>query len=220
LSFKVRYVLIPLAFLAVVLPGVAHGVWTARWGITEEPQASASRLGELSLSLPEWEGEDATLDPRQLAYTELAGCLSRRYTHRNDGSQLGMLLACGRPGPTVVHTPEICYPGRGYQPVGTLEKKEIALAGLSKAEFYVRIFEKPNPAGEADRIRIYWAWKTAAAHWQAFASPRLKLGFQPVVHKLYVVQPLSGPRAVADKACVDFIRELLPVMDTNLFHSS
>src|SRR5438132_9032687 len=117
-----------------------------------------------------------------MAHAELPICISRIYTNLNDSSQLGMLLACGRPGHTAVHTPEICYPGQGYQPVETLEKKEIALADLSKAEFYVRIYEKPNPAGEADRIRIYWAWKTAAAPWQAFASPRLKLGFQPVVH--------------------------------------
>jgi len=219
-ELQVRFILIPLAILAVVLPGIAHGVWTARWAMTEEPQASASRLGELSLSLPDWEGEDAKVDPRQLAHAELAGCIARRYIQRNDGSQLGMLLACGRPGPTVVHTPEICYPARGYQAVGALEKKEIDLAGLAKAEFFIRIFEKPNPGGAADRIRIYWAWNAAGAGWKAFANPRLKLGFEPVVHKLYVVQPLNGAGAVADRACADFIGELIPAMDKNLFHSS
>jgi hypothetical protein len=214
----VRYLLIPLAFVAVILPGMAHGVWTGRWALTDEPQASASRLKKMTLSLPEWEGEDLELSARQIG--ELAGCVSRRYTHRNDGSQLGVLLACGRPGPTAVHTPEICYAGQGYRPVGAVEKKEISLPGLARAEFFTGIFEKPNPAGEPERIRIYWAWKAAAVDWRALSSPRLRLGLQPVVHKLYVVQPLSGPGPVADKTCVEFIRELIPAMDQNLFHSS
>lgn len=214
-----RFLWILLASIAVIAPGMAHGIWTCRWDLSDEPQASAARLASLPLSIFNWEGEDLPVDAQQVSRVDLAGLLVRRYDHRDKKGHTSphvlVMVACGRPGPTSVHSPEICYPGQGYRQMAERQRKSIHCS-TGDAEFFMAPFEKKNQGGEAERIQIYWSWKGTGG-WVAPSQPRFVFGAQPVLHKLYVVQPLSGPHEVSAKACEEFIQNLIPDVQNGLF---
>ena len=44
----------------------------------------------------------------------MTGYLLRTYTHRISGETFQVLLVCGKPGPTSLHPPDVCYQGAGY----------------------------------------------------------------------------------------------------------
>lgn len=212
-----RFLWITLALLAVIIPGMAHGIWTCRWDLSDEPDSSAARLTSLPLSLANWEGEDLPIEPQQIARADLAGLLMRRYDDRDKKSQFLIMIACGRPGPTSVHTPEICYPGQGYRQSAERKRKSIHCT-TGDAEFFMAPFEKKTPGGEVQRIQIFWTWKGAGG-WVAPSQPRFTFGGRPVLHKLYVIQALNGTAETSVRASEEFIQKLIPNIEKNLFPS-
>jgi hypothetical protein len=203
-----------LAFVVVLLSGLGHGLWTARWTASNEPGASAARLANIPLTVGEWEGQELQLDAIQVAKADLAGYLMRRYVRRN-GSQVVILLACGRPGPISVHTPDVCYGGTGYQMMGAPARESVAGDTSPTPEFFRADFGRPEQT-TPERLRIYWAWSTTGA-WQAPDSPRLVFGRYPALYKLYVVYTLPGTQKLEEDPCRDFIRDLLPELQRHLF---
>ena len=53
---------------------------------------------------------------------------------------VGVLLLCGRPGPVSVHTPDLCFPGAGFQEAG--EPTRCPIPGSPGDRFWVRHFRK------------------------------------------------------------------------------
>src|SRR5437016_5872335 len=102
------------ALALIVAFGCAEGEWTNRWSSSDATEKAAARLSDIPATIGAWDGHDTPLDPRQVAQAEMAGYLMRRYVHRPTGEAVSVLLVCGRPGPTSVHTPEICFPASGY----------------------------------------------------------------------------------------------------------
>lgn len=197
--------------LALLVPyGIAEGLWTNRWQLSDAVAHAVARLDGVPRVLGAWEGHDQTLDPRQVAVAEISGYVSRRYVQRTTGAEVSILLVCGRTGPTALHSPDICYAGAGYTPVSAPTRH-----AEGPASFWVGEFRKPGPTPEP--LRIYWAW-TGAGAWQAATNPRLQLAHHPALYKLYVIQ--SVPRAdapAADDPGRDFLRSFLPALAQALF---
>jgi hypothetical protein len=212
-----RSLLVVLALAAVIVPGIGHAFWTGRWNVSDEPASSAARLASLPREIEDWESTEQQVDPRQMVKSELAGYLWRDYARRNKSGRLAIFLACGRPGPVSLHTPDICYAAVGFRSQEEPAKMNVELPD-STAEIYSCKFAKQTVT-ENKEIRIYWSWKAANSNWQAPALPRWTFGGQPVLHKLYVIQPLSGPDKVSDDACLQFIKTLVPEMQKSLFGS-
>jgi hypothetical protein len=208
---------LPVAALAaVLLPGIGHAVYTGRLTMSSEPAASAARLAGLAADFDGWESKSITIDSRQVIRAELAGYVARVYGQRGQDEKIGVFLACGRPGPISVHTPEICYAGIGYSMVGARKTVTVECSGYS-AEFFMATFVKPSPSGE-QKLRIYWSWKGDGA-WQAPAHARWTFGGRSVLHKLSVIQSLAGADKVSDETCLRFIQALIPKLEKSLFAS-
>ncbi|HWY86581.1 MAG TPA: exosortase-associated EpsI family protein [Gemmataceae bacterium] len=212
-----RFVLVILAFLAVIVPGVGHGLLTDRWFVSTQLQDFTTRLANVPMDIQDWQGENVVVDPRQIAHADLAGYVGRRFTHRTSRFQLSILLTCGRPGPVSVHSPDICYGGAGYKiqnPESTfsLGSTNPALAG----EFYESTFVKAEPIPEF--LEIYWAWNCRGP-WEIPARPRVAFGAQPALYKLYVICPFSkdSQRKETQEACKSFFEVLLPELRKTLF---
>src|SRR5690348_2531079 len=103
-----------VALAVVVASGVAHGLWTGRWGQPHQLEPAVARLGRVPAAVGDWEGRELPLNRQTLAVAEVAGHVSRRYQNSRTGESVLMLLVCGRPGPISVHTPDVCYEGAGY----------------------------------------------------------------------------------------------------------
>ena len=105
------------------------------------------------MNFGDWVGQHRELDPRQVAGAEMTGYLLRSYTHRTSGETFQVLLICGKPGPTSLHPPDVCYQGAGYA-TDSQELHSVQVPSLDNpAEFRVGRFIKHGPT--PDPLRIY-----------------------------------------------------------------
>jgi hypothetical protein len=203
-----------VAMVPIALAGAAHGLWTDRWGWSDEPAASAARLSAVPVTLGEWEGQPIEIPVQERERAAVAGCLARRYTHRRTGEELSVVLVCGRPGPVAVHPPEVCYGGAGYTPAA--DPEVLTVAGQPPAAFKVATFTRPGVTAPG-RLRIFWSWSATGA-WETPRSPRWTFAGERALYKLYLIRqlpPTEEPPA-ADPA-VAFLHLLLPELQRALF---
>ncbi len=201
------------ALLIVVGLGVLHGLWTDRWVLSAEPEASAGKLAHVAKNLGDWESQDLKLDAAEQAAAGMVGSLARNYVNRRTKRQVQVFLFCGRPGPIAVHTPDVCYQGAGYQ-MGSQTKYPTA-----SAEFWWAKFVKNGP-DVSDTLRIFWSWN-ADGRWQAPDYPRLVFAGQPALFKLYLVHHLTRPDETVDNdPSVELMQLLLPELEKCLFPKS
>ena len=206
----------------LVVCGLVHGLWSDRWGTSEAVTRATERLERVPRRMGDWEGEDESISRRELALSGATGCLVRRYTSRRTGEAITVILLCGRPGPVSVHTPDVCYRGLGFEPVGDPKRWESPVSvGGSPAEFRTVKFRKEEP-GRVTHLRIFWSW-SATGRWQEHGSPRLTFATQPVLYKLYLVRQLAGAdedEGLETDPAGDFLRDFLPALQQGLFSES
>ncbi len=205
------------AFL-VAAAGVVHGLRTDRWGANTDVRAAAARLDGVPMKIGEWDGRSMTIDDRQLAIAEAAGCLSRSYVQRRTGTEVSVVVLCGRPGPISLHSPEVCYAGAGFSLSGERETCPLRRDGAPPAELFQAEFVKAGAAPET--LKVFWAWKADGA-WTAATNPRLAFARSTVLYKLYAIRRLVRPdESSAREPCLDFLREFLPELEQRLTPSA
>lgn len=202
-----RILIITTAVIVLAGSGVVHGVWTDRWTAQPDLADAAAKLERLPLTIGAWHGSaiDMEKDPK----SSLAGVIARRYVHATTGKSVTILLGCGRAGPVCTHTPDVCYAGSGYE----VEKpKRFTLSGTNGSpEFWTARFVRERATGKSN-LRIFWSWHGADS-WQVAEYPRAHFAGQKVLHKLYVMREmLQTDEPLETDACVEFMRELLPVI--------
>lgn len=208
-----------VAIPLIVSFGIGEGYWSNRWGTSREVEQAAARLDGVPLTVGDWEGEAAELDPRQLRLGEIKGSLVRRYVNRRTGAALTVLIVCGRPGPISVHTPDVCYGGAGYGMTDAPIKAPVTPAPAGPAEFWTARFIKTE-AASPDPLRINWGWNEGKG-WTAAESPRMQFARAPVLFKLYVVRPLSAADESPEKdAGLAFLGQFLPEVERAIFPAS
>ncbi len=195
----------------VVGSGIIIGNWTGRWKDSEELKLAVSHLDRVPMVIGDWIGKPEAIDPRAIMAAELDGCVVRRYENSRSRRTITLLLVCGRPGPVSVHTPDVCYPGAGFEMAQEQPEKLSVPIDLpeERAEFTWVEFEQPVSLSP-ERLRVYWSWKSQGA-WSVPYSPRVAFGSQPFVYKLYLIQRTSQSNETVDNvAIMDFLRRLLP----------
>jgi hypothetical protein len=213
-----RLAIILVAFSLVIISGVGQGLLTDRWGFSAEPQASAAKLSLIPLALGDWQGQDLEMDPREFSRASIAGYVMRRYVHRLTGTELQVLLVCGRPGHVAVHSPEVCFQGEGYVFEGEKQSYSLRPSSNQADDFWVANCIKER--GEPDQLRIFWSFSSAGT-WRAPKDPRLDFAREPALFKLYVVRHLAKlGDSLDDDPSVEFLRVFLPKVQQCLFVKS
>ena len=202
--------------LAILLgTGVVHGLWSGRWGESPSVEAAAARLDQVPLTIGDWEGVDREVSVEDYRRFDFAGMETREYVNRRTGDRVTLSLVTGPPGPICVHTPEICYPGAGYEVVSEREPRSLDLGSDGSARFWDLRVGKSGPDG-TDALSIYYAW-SADGTWQApGGEPRLIYGGEPYLYKMYVIQGVESADAPAT-ANEEFLRDLIPALRGTLF---
>jgi hypothetical protein len=172
------------------------------------------------MTIGDWKGRTQKVDPRAMISAGLDGSLMRFYNNRQTGRTIGLLLVCGRPGPVSVHTPDICYPGAGYE-----------MAQMQSVKFSVHpdLREAPVEFLQADfvqqisfpprHLRVYWSWN-AKGTWSVPESPRLAFAPRPFLYKLYLFYERIGDvERPEDDSFAEFLRQLMPELNNALFPS-
>jgi exosortase/archaeosortase family protein len=207
-----------VALSLVIATAIVTGQWANRWKTSHELEVAAARLDRLPLMIGDWAGRAQPIDPREMTAAEVDGFLSRRYDNRRTGSRIGVLLVCGRPGPVAVHTPDVCYPGAGYEMAQTQPQKSALKlgAGHADADFLWAQFRHGGSITR-DGLLVWWSWNSTNK-WSAPDNARLAFADQPFLYKLYVISEITGQGDPADiGAETDFLRQLLPELEKVLF---
>jgi exosortase len=211
-----RVMPIVAAILIVLSSGIIHGLWINRWRASREIELATAKLDQIPMVIGDWKGRPQAVEPRELTAAGLDGLVIRHYENSRTGSTTTMVLVCGRPGPVSVHSPEVCYPGAGFE-LAQSEPTKLSLnpdhrgAEFLRAEFENHEFSPPQ------RLRVYWSWN-ATGIWRVPDSPRLTFASRPVLYKLYLISRTSeGLERSTDATAMEFLRQSLPELDKTLF---
>jgi hypothetical protein len=204
-----RIVILSIAAFAVLLDGYVHGLWTDRWGNARVVERAVTRLERVPMTVGDWQAHPKELGTMQAKLAGYAGYWQRAY--QRDGMMVTVMLACGRPGPLSVHTPETCYAAQGFvpaeEPVKYVHGGENGGPEFWKARFTQRDAAAPR------HLRLYWSWRTADG-WRIARNPRWEFASQPVLYKMYITYEMSGTDAPQeDAACTEFMSLLLSQLD-------
>ncbi len=207
----------PLVAGAIVVTlGIVHGLATDRWGPSGRLERSLASLERVPASFGDWVGEDVGHEPEAMARAGIQGAVHRRYRHTRTREEVSFLLVCGRGGPISVHTPEVCYGGAGYVPIGGTKYSEIDLGEAGKHLFRIDRFAMPGDVSPV-QLEVYLAWSRDGRTWQSPENARLSLARAPALYKLYVVREfLPGPRDRGTDSCDAFLRIALPELTRRL----
>jgi hypothetical protein len=210
-----RVLAVVTAGLLIALPGLVQGVWSGRWSRSPDLERAVARLGSVPMRVGDWDGQDLELDRKQVVEgAGLDGYLFRRYANRRDGREVEVILACGRPGPASVHSPDVCLPSAGYEVVAAPVRCRRDGAARP-AELWTARFQKEE--GVPLCRRVFWAW-SGDGTWQAPDRPRLAFAHFGALYKLYVVQEAGkADEQAPEEDCDDFLHELLHELDQVLF---
>src|SRR5262249_21192590 len=155
--------------------GYLGGAWGGR--SQRELDQAAARVAEAPLAFGDWKGTPLDLDAKTVDMAGFSGHAVRRYENRRTGAVVHVLLACGRPGPLSVHTPEICFGGAGFAMSG--EPARFTPDDRPGApEFFKATFGKAKSAAP-EKLRALWAWNKGGA-WRVSDNPRWTFAGTPV----------------------------------------
>ncbi len=206
-----RNLAVAVALALLVVCGVVHGWWSERWQRSAVLEEALQRVERTPMTLGAWQAETLPADAKAFEQAGAQAYWMRTYTNKETRQSVLAILMCGRAGRMAVHTPEICYRGAGYElfeapastPIRDLQGDELGVFNTAR-------FTKASSLGSD--LRLYWGWN-AGAGWQAPANPRWEFRGRPFLYKLYVSTEFASGR----DAAADFLRELLPELQAELF---
>ncbi len=204
-----RFLALVAAALGLTLAtGVVYGRWTHRWGPPADLQAAAKQLEEFPRQIGDWKlSEETPLADAIIQTLECAGYVNRVYVHQSTGQLIRLAVIVGPPGPTAVHTPEICYSSRAYEISKSREKAIMGPPGASANSFWKTTLKSRNVG--AEQLQVYYGW-SIGDNWQASRSPRFEFGGNPLLYKIQLAGEIGdlSNRELADP-CRDFLDALL-----------
>ena len=194
-----------------VLSGVLQGRMRNRWGPSADMLAVAAKLKNLPAEFGDWRLRSSEkLGKASIIQLEPFGYFVHTYENRAAGAHVNITLLIGPPGPTSVHTPEICFGSRDYQSQGERQPVAIRRADGSNDELWTLDYKANNIRG--DLLRVYYGWSTGD-RWLAAQDPRFSLAGQPYLYKIQILHDLPpagyGP---SSDPCRKFLDDFLPVL--------
>jgi hypothetical protein len=191
-----RWTALTVAVALTLTGGALYGSYLQRWDAPAELTASAAELAKFPREIGRWTAvEDLTIDTFAMEMLDCAGYVHRRYLHRDSGQSIRLVIIVGPPGPTAVHTPEICFSSRAYEVTNQRTKSSVESPDGQQHSFWKVDFTTRNAF--ADGLRVYYSW-SHGAQWRASDSPRFELAGGPLLYKIQLatyVSPYLGDDA-------------------------
>jgi EpsI family protein len=209
MSALARFIALAALGVGITLAtGLVHGRLTQRWGPPPDLQAAARALAALPKEIGDWQlASEEPLAASVVETLSCAGYVNRRYVNRQSGQTVSIAIIVGPPGPTAVHTPEICYSSRAYSTEDPRKVVRLSDKDGKSHSFWSLVFRSNNPS--LDRLQVYYAWRGGGT-WTAAKSPRFEFVGQRLLYKLQMaaVVPAHVPDETPD-ACQEFLTALL-----------
>ncbi len=205
------------AVILIVGAGLVHGAWTNRWGPPPALAALAARFESVPMAIGDWKASAFELGARERAMAGASACLARVYTNENRGVSVSVLLLGGLPGDISLHTPDICYPGAGYN-LETPSPYDYQYMGDERRHAGFQFAKATRGGTNPSNLQILWTWNDSTS-WSAPDDPRWIFGTVPALCKLYVIRETKGAASVDPKndPVNDFLAVFLPELDRHVF---
>lgn len=159
-----------------------------RWGKPADIQAAARKLQQIPKTCGPWEATTSDkLDEQVQRILESAGYILRTYIHQETRASVQVAILLGPPGPTSVHTPDICYASHDYTTVQENERWELT-DGQRRHAFWAMTL-KPVELN-ASQLRVYHAW-TTGDQWSAPDNARFEFAGSRYLYKIQLACPLA-----------------------------
>jgi len=185
-----------IAVLFTLTAGVLYGSYSNRWGPPADLLAAAKQLEKMPQQIGNWKMvEKLSMGETAIQMLECAGYVNRRYINQESGESVTVAIIVGPPGPTAVHTPEVCFSSRAYD--NQSERQEAYLqSSAGEHSFWNVDFTSRSPF--ADKLRVYYAWSKGEL-WEASSAPRYEFAASPVLYKIQLAVPVP-PQQDSDTA--------------------
>src|SRR5690606_28221156 len=116
-------------------------------------------------------------------------------------------LIAGPPGPTSVHTPEICYSSRNHDVIEQPVRIPIARANRP-GDMCWRITLQARDVDES-RLRVHYAWATLSGVWEAARFPRFAYCGEPLLYKFQLASTLPADEVAQTEPDREFLEAFL-----------
>lgn len=217
---KALIIAVTLACIGTSAAGWVEGRLTNRWGEPDDLAAAGERVGQVPQRVGDWMLQSSEpFGDETVQMLRCAGHFSRTYENTVTGDIVRVALLVGPPGPTAVHTPEVCYSSRGQTIIQ--ERKAIATRPEQRPdESLWRMVFRANDI-EENRFAVLYGWAGADGQWRAAVRPRYEYGGQSLLYKIQLAAPLaeSADQDAMD-VCQSFLRDFLPALDATLFQTA
>jgi hypothetical protein len=186
----------------LIFGGVAHGVFSNRWGVAQDVQEYGKQLQAIPMEIGSWKcSEEGKLSQHVEEILETIGYITRLYVHQGTGESVNVFLVFGPKGPIAVHTPEVCYSSRAVTQTSERQAVPINYDGtegdLWKLDFETNSIDKR-------RMTVYYGWTEGGA-WQAAKQPRFWR-----TDYLYKIQTSSQATGKKEDSTDEFFKLFLP----------
>jgi len=190
------------ALAMVLLGGVAHGVLSNRWGVSEDIQALGNQLRSIPMEIGPWKcEEEGKLDDKVAETLEVKGYISRVYVHQATGELVNVFMVFGPKGPIAVHTPEVCYSARAV--TQTSDRQAVPCDYDGKDGTIWKLGFETNSIDKR-KMSVYYGW-TEGGPWQAANSPRFwRTDF------LYKIQTSCQATGKKEDSTDEFFKAFMP----------
>ena len=206
--------------LLIGLLTVASGIAAERLssGNRETLKAAGQRLAEVPEHFGDWELQSTqSLSDQEVELLQCVANTHRLYRHRKTGQTVRMFMIVGPPGPTSVHSPEICYSGQGFAASQPAQRMVFAADGRLEHAFWKVTLSSTGPTAEP--LDVAYAWSSGEG-WLACDYPRFSFAGKPLLYKLQLATSNTADSGASDDACRRFLHDFLPILDATLFRAS
>lgn len=209
-----------LAFVALLvitgISGAVAGIAGNRWGVPVDLAAAGERIGDFPDEIGDWQVERAAeFEGPVREVLQCSGSTTRSYRHRQTGDIVNVALQVGPPGPTAVHTPDVCFASQAYAPQGRPKPMRLDRSRDASDTFWEQTFQAKNLDGEM--LNVAYAWSDGE-EWIAAERPRFEFAGRSLLYKLQVVAHSGAGegKEEARRRLRQFLETLLPLLDADV----
>ena len=196
--------------------GIIHGSMSDRWGPPKQLRDEAKKLGTIPDQFGNWELlASSEFDEHVVDMLECVGNTVRTYQNLETGKVVEVAIFVGPPGPTSLHTPEVCYPSRDHKTIEPRQHVAIGEGDDAKDIFWGLTFQSNELHSQLERV--YYGWNPGD-RWSAPEQPRFTFASKSYLYKIQLScnLPLGTDLDKTDPAR-QFLKDFVPVLAECLF---
>lgn len=193
--------------------GLIQGRMSNRWGPSPDTLAVAEKLETMPADIPAEGGiwrliKADKMDDDTVKMLQCTGYIVRTYEHDATRDRVKMFIIVGPPGPTAVHTPEVCYNSQGY-PNRDPRQPVMIDPDRPTDEFWALTYRSKDL--DKGVLRVYYAWSTGGP-WSATEKPRYAYPGSPYLYKIQLASRLpSYVDSEVEDPCSRFLQDFVPI---------